>query len=234
MLSKLISLLKRSVVEISSAIGDAPQSVDQQQEASLDASIAQSQSILSQAENAFRTLEATEQSLVQRLDTLEREHLQLESQARSALQDGQENQAAEIARQMSERRHQRLSLQAELTEISAQTARARYQLNRAQSALGELLRERDMLTTSQTLHQTTLALRDHLAESTESLTNARASVERIRAGQQQAQDRWQAETDLQQSQDTELQYQQAGIVWDDDSPEAILAQLKKETDHGKP
>ncbi|EAR07830.1 PspA/IM30 family protein [Reinekea blandensis] len=234
MLSKLISLLKRSVVEISSAVGDVPETVDQQQDHRLEASIARSQSILSQAETAFRTMESTEQSLVQRLDKLEREQQHLQTQARSALQAGQETQAAVHAQQISECRHQMQSLQTELSEVSAQTARARYQLNRAQSDLGELLRERDMLTTSQTMHQTTLALRDHLAEGTESLTNARASVERIRARQQRAQDQWQAETDLQQSQDTKLQYQQAGIVWDDDSPDAILAQLKKETNHGKP
>lgn len=234
MLSKLMSLLKRSVVEITTAVGDAPAEADCLDEQQFNQQLSAARERVAQAESIYQTMDATQQSVVQSLADLRAEQQSLEQQARELLSDGSTERVDPIVQTLSGLRHRCHDLEQQKSDIAIQLSRAGYQLHRAQSKLGELERERDMLATSQTLHQTTVALRDNLAAGTESLTNARQSVQRIRNRHQHEQDKFSAEAELQQAQDTELQYQQAGIVWDDDSPEAILSQLKKEAEHGKP
>ncbi len=163
------------------------------------------------------------------LNRLQSEIDEHEGYAAAALNKGDEALALEIAEKIARLEGQRDEQQHILETFAGHVTRLKENIASAERQIKEQERQLSMVKTTDSVQKATASISDTFSQSNSSVLSAKASLDRIKAKQQDREDRLKAAQELQRedsSESLEEKLKAAGIKSADSSASAVLDRIK--------
>lgn len=223
LLQKILSAFRGGVREVGEAIVDANSTRIFEQE------IRDAEHHLRQAKQDLTQVMAKEMQSQRDVERLKRDIQEHEGYASQALAQANESLALDIANKIAQL-EQQLSEQTDaLTSFSQHGARLKELVKKTERQLADYNRQLTMVKTTESVQKASAAITDNFASSNSKLLNAKDSLDRIRARQQDNDDRLKAAEALEaenSDQSLKARMQAAGIGEPANSAQSVLERLK--------
>ncbi|MBT1444555.1 PspA/IM30 family protein [Shewanella sp. JM162201] len=222
-LNKILTAFRGGANEVGQSIVDANSTRIFEQE------IRDAEKHLTKAKRDLTDVMAKEMAAAREVDRLKRTISEHEGYASQALDKGNEALALEVAEKIAQ-------LELELSEqhsanesFSANAAKLKELVKKTERQLADYQRQLSMVKTTESVQKATASITDSFASSNSKLLNAKESLERIKARQQQFDDRMKAAETLEnENSDKSLaaKLAEAGIGEQKSDANAVLERLK--------
>ncbi|WP_133408021.1 PspA/IM30 family protein [Parashewanella tropica] len=222
-LSKILTAFRGGATEIGESIVDANSTRIFEQE------IRDAKKHLTNAKRELTDVMSKEMQANREVDRLKRSIDEHEGYATQALEKGNEALALEVAEKIATLDQELTEQQSALDSFSAHVARLKELVKKTERQLSDYQRQLSMVKTTESVQKATATISDSFATSNSKLMNAKESLERIKAKQQQFDDRLKAAETLEdENSDNSLQAKlaEAGIGEKTSDANAVLERLK--------
>ncbi|VEF24787.1 Phage shock protein A homolog [Shewanella baltica] len=222
-LNKILTAFRGGATEVGQGIVDANSTRIFEQE------IRDAEKHLTNAKRELTDVMAKEMQASREIDRLKRSIAEHEGYATQALDKGNEALAIEIAEKIAELDQELSEQQSANDSSSAHAARLKDLVKKTERQLSDYQRQLSMVKTTESVQKATATITDSFASSNSKLLNAKDSLERIKARQQQFDDRLKAaETLADENSDKSLQSKlaEAGIGEQKSNANAVLDRIK--------
>ncbi|MFQ6370718.1 PspA/IM30 family protein [Shewanella sp. YIC-542] len=222
-LNKILTAFRGGATEIGQGIVDANATRIFEQE------IRDAEKHLTKAKRELTDVMAKEMQAAREVERLKRAIAEHEGYATQALAKGNEALALEVAQKIAELEQQLEEQQTANANFSAHAVRLKDLVKKTERQLADYQRQLSMVKTTESVQKATATITDSFASSNSKLLNAKDSLERIKARQQQFDDRLKAAEELEgENSDKSLKAKlaEAGIGEQKSSANDILERLK--------
>ncbi len=222
-LNKILTAFRGGATEVGQSIVDANSTRIFEQE------IRDAEKHLTKAKRELTDVMAKEMQASREIDRLKRSINEHEGYATQALDKGNEALAIEVAEKIAQLDQELAEQQSANDNFSAHALRLKDLVKKTERQLSDYQRQLSMVKTTESVQKATATITDSFASSNSKLLNAKDSLERIKARQQQFDDRLKAaETLAEESSDKSLQAKlaEAGIGEQKSNANAVLERIK--------
>lgn len=222
-LNKILTAFRGGATEVGQSIVDANSTRIFEQE------IRDAEKHLTNAKRELTDVMAKEMQASREIDRLKRSIAEHEGYATQALDKGNEALAIEVAEKIAQLDQELAEQQTANDSFSAHAARLKDLVKKTERQLSDYQRQLSMVKTTESVQKATATITDSFASSNSKLLNAKDSLERIKARQQQFDDRLKAaETLADENSDKSLQSKlaEAGIGEQKSNANAVLDRIK--------
>ncbi|PIW61996.1 PspA/IM30 family protein [Shewanella sp. CG12_big_fil_rev_8_21_14_0_65_47_15] len=222
-LNKILTAFRGGATEVGQSIVDANSTRIFEQE------IRDAEKHLTNAKRELTDVMAKEMQASREIDRLKRSIAEHEGYATQALDKGNEALAIEVAEKIAQLDQELAEQQSANDSFSAHAARLKDLVKKTERQLSDYQRQLSMVKTTESVQKATATITDSFASSNSKLLNAKDSLERIKARQQQFDDRLKAaETLADENSDKSLQAKlaEAGIGEQKSNANAVLDRIK--------
>ncbi|MBR9727735.1 PspA/IM30 family protein [Shewanella intestini] len=222
-LNKILTAFRGGATEVGQGIVDANSTRIFEQE------IRDAEKHLTKAKRELTDVMAKEMQANREVDRLKRSVAEHEGYATQALEKDNEALAIEVAEKIAQLDQELAEQQAANQSYSAHAERLKTLVKKTERQLSDYQRQLSMVKTTESVQKATATITDSFASSNSKLLNAKDSLERIKARQQQFDDRLQASEALaEEDSDKSLHAKlaEAGIGEQKSSANAVLDRLK--------
>ncbi|MCL1074362.1 PspA/IM30 family protein [Shewanella dokdonensis] len=222
-LNKILTAFRGGATEIGQNIVDANATRIFEQE------IRDAEKHLTKAKRELTDVMAKEMQAAREIERLKRTIAEHEGYATQALEKNNEALALEVAQKIAELEQQLEEQQTANTSFSDHAARLKDLVKKTERQLADYQRQLSMVKTTESVQKATASITDSFASSNSKLLNAKDSLERIKARQQQFDDRIKAAEELEtENSDKSLKAKlaEAGIGEQKTSANDVLERLK--------
>ncbi|MCG9712891.1 PspA/IM30 family protein [Shewanella insulae] len=222
-LNKILTAFRGGATEVGQSIVDANSTRIFEQE------IRDAEKHLTKAKRELTDVMAKEMQASREVDRLKRAIAEHEGYATQALEKENEALALEVAEKIAQLDQELAEHQSANDNFSAHATRLKDLVRKTERQLADYQRQLSMVKTTESVQKATATITDSFASSNSKLLNAKDSLERIKARQQQFDDRLQAaETLADENSDKSLQAKlaEAGIGEQKSNANAVLDRLK--------
>lgn len=222
-LNKILTAFRGGATEVGQSIVDANATRIFEQE------IRDAEKHLTKAKRELTDVMAKEMQAAREIERLKRSIAEHEGYATQALDKGNESLALEVAQKIAELEQQLEEQTTANQSFSAHAARLKELVKKTERQLADYQRQLSMVKTTESVQKATASITDSFASSNSKLLNAKDSLERIKARQQQFDDRLKASEDLEaENSDASLKAKlaEAGIGEQKSSANDVLERLK--------
>lgn len=222
-LNKILTAFRGGATEVGQGIVDANSTRIFEQE------IRDAEKHLTKAKRELTDVMAKEMQASREVDRLKRSVAEHEGFATQALEQGNETLAMEVAEKISQLDQELADQQSANDNFSAHATRLKELVRKTERQLTDYQRQLSMVKTTESVQKATASITDSFAGSSSKLLNAKDSLERIKARQQQFDDRLVASEQLaEDNSDKSLHAKlaEAGIGEQKSNANAVLDRLK--------
>lgn len=222
-LNKILTAFRGGANEVGQTIVDANSTRIFEQE------IRDAEKHLTKAKRELTDVMAKEMQASREIDRLKRSISEHEGYATQALEKENETLALEVAEKIAQLDQELADQQSANDSFSAHATRLKELVRKTERQLTDYQRQLSMVKTTESVQKATATITDSFASSNSKLLNAKDSLERIKARQQQFDDRLKAsETLAEENNDKSLHAKlaEAGIGEQKSNANAVLDRLK--------
>ncbi|MGZ9897238.1 PspA/IM30 family protein [Shewanella gaetbuli] len=222
-LNKILTAFRGGATEVGQSIVDANSTRIFEQE------IRDAEKHLTKAKRELTDVMAKEMQASREVDRLKRSIAEHEGYAVQALEKENEALAIEVAEKISQLDQELAEQQSANDSFSAHASRLKELVKKTERQLSDYQRQLSMVKTTESVQKATATITDSFASSNSKLLNAKDSLERIKARQQQFDDRLKAsETLAEENSDKSLHAKlaEAGIGEQKSNANAVLDRIK--------
>ncbi|MCH1918318.1 PspA/IM30 family protein [Shewanella sp. A3A] len=222
-LNKILTAFRGGATEVGQSIVDANATRIFEQE------IRDAEKHLTKAKRELTDVMAKEMQAAREIERLKRSIAEHEGYATQALEKGNESLALEVATKIAELEQQLEEQTTANQSFSDHAARLKELVKKTERQLADYQRQLSMVKTTESVQKATASITDSFASSNSKLLNAKDSLERIKARQQQFDDRLKASEELEnENSDKSLKAKlaEAGIGEQKSSANDVLERLK--------
>lgn len=222
-LSKLFTAIKGGAREVGESIVDANGVRIFEQE------IADAQKALQSAKKNLTEVMAKEMQTKRKVSAIDDSIAEHETFAGQALEKGDEALALEIAEKIAQFENDKAELQEVLATYSSSVVQLKSQVKEAEKTIKENQRQLSMVKTTESVQKATMAVNSTLSTNSNSMSSAKASLERIKQRQADRADQLSAAKELDNEQnggDLKAKMAAAGIGETKSKGDDVLARLK--------
>ncbi|MCL2918880.1 PspA/IM30 family protein [Shewanella litorisediminis] len=222
-LNKILTAFRGGANEIGQNIVDANSTRIFEQE------IRDAEKHLTKAKRDLTDVMAKEMAAAREVDRLKRTIAEHEGYATQALEKGNEALALEVAEKIAQLEQELAEQQSANEAFSNNAAKLKELVKKTERQLADYQRQLSMVKTTESVQKATASITDSFASSNSKLLNAKESLERIKARQQQFDDRMKAAETLEsENSDKSLaaKLAEAGIGEQKSDANAVLERLK--------
>ncbi len=222
-LNKIMTAFRGGATEAGQAIVDANSTRIFEQE------IRDAEKHLTKAKRELTDVVAKEMQASREVERIKRSITEHEGYATQALEKGNEALALEVAEKIAQLDSELAEQQAANDSFTAHATRLKELVRKTERQLTDYQRQLSMVKTTESVQKATATITDSFASSNSKLLNAKDSLERIKARQQQFDDRLKAAETLEdENSDKSLQAKlaEAGIGEQKSDANAVLDRLK--------
>ena len=222
-LSKIFTAIKGGARGVGEAIVDANGVRIFEQE------IADAQNALQSAKKNLTEVMAKEMQTKRKVAAIDDSLAEHEGFAGQALEKGDEALALEIAEKIAQFENEKVELEEVLATYSSSVAQLKAQVKEAEKTIKENQRQLSMVKTTESVQKATMAVNDTLATNSNSMSSAKASLERIKQRQADRADQLAAAKQLDNEEnggDLKAKMAAAGIGDTKSKGDDVLARLK--------
>ncbi|GGI70878.1 PspA/IM30 family protein [Shewanella gelidii] len=222
-LNKIMTAFRGGATEVGQTIVDANSTRIFEQE------IRDAEKHLTKAKRELTDVMAKEMQASREVDRIKRAVAEHEGYATQALEKGNEALALEVAEKIAQLDSELAEQQTANDSFSAHATRLKELVRKTERQLTDYQRQLSMVKTTESVQKATATITDSFASSNSKLLNAKDSLERIKARQQQVDDRMKASEALaDENSDSSLQAKlaEAGIGEQKADASAVLERLK--------
>ncbi|MDD8059724.1 MULTISPECIES: PspA/IM30 family protein [Shewanella] len=222
-LNKILTAFRGGATEVGQTIVDANSTRIFEQE------IRDAEKHLTKAKRELTDVMAKEMQASREIDRLKRSIAEHEGYATQALDKGNETLAIEVAEKIAQLDQELAEQQTANDSFSAHAVRLKDLVKKTERQLSDYQRQLTMVKTTESVQKATATITDSFASSNSKLLNAKDSLERIKARQQQFDDRLKAaETLADENSDKSLHAKlaEAGIGEQKSNANAVLDRIK--------
>lgn len=222
-LNKILTAFRGGATEVGQSIVDANSTRIFEQE------IRDAEKHLTNAKRELTDVMAKEMQASREVDRLKRSIAEHEGYVAQALDKGNEALAIEVAEKIAQLEQELSEQQTANDSFSAHALRLKDLVKKTERQLSDYQRQLSMVKTTESVQKATATITDSFASSNSKLLNAKDSLERIKARQQQFDDRLKAaETLAEEGSDKSLQAKlaEAGIGEQKSNANAVLERIK--------
>ncbi len=184
---------------------------------------------LTKAKRDLTGVMAQQMAANREVDRLKREVVEHEGYAVRALDKNDESLALAVAEKISNLENELATQQQALDSFSGNADRLKELVKKSERQVAEYKRQLSMVKTTESVQKATSAITNNFSSSNSKLLNAKDSLERIKAKQQQFDDKMKAAEVLESENSDnslEAQLKAAGIGSSDNSANSVLERLK--------
>lgn len=222
-LNKILTAFRGGANEVGQSIVDANATRIFEQE------IRDAEKHLTKAKRDLTEVMAKEMAAAREVDRLKRSVAEHEGYATQALEKGNEALALEVAEKIAQLELELTEQQSANAAFSNNAAKLKDLVKKTERQLADYQRQLSMVKTTESVQKATASITDSFASSNSKLLNAKESLERIKARQQQFDDRMKAAETLEaEDSDKSLaaKLAEAGIGEQKSDANAVLERLK--------
>ncbi len=222
-LNKILTAFRGGATEVGQSIVDANSTRIFEQE------IRDAEKHLTKAKRELTDVMAKEMQASREIDRIKRSITEHEGYATQALEKNNEALALEVAEKIAQLDQELAEQQTANDSFSAHATRLKDLVRKTERQLADYQRQLAMVKTTESVQKATATITDSFASSNSKLLNAKDSLERIKARQQQFDDRLKASEELAaENSDQSLQAKlaEAGIGEQKSDANAVLERLK--------
>ncbi|MGI2854897.1 PspA/IM30 family protein [Shewanella algae] len=222
-LNKILTAFRGGANEVGQSIVDANSTRIFEQE------IRDAEKHLSKAKRELTDVMAKEMQASREIDRIKRAIAEHEGYATQALEKGNETLALEVAEKIAQLEMELAEQQTANDSFSAHAARLKDLVKKTERQLADYQRQLSMVKTTESVQKATASITDSFASSNSKLLNAKDSLERIKARQQQFDDRLKAAENLEAEngdQSLKAKLAEAGIGEQKSNASDVLERLK--------
>ncbi|ABM00871.1 PspA/IM30 family protein [Shewanella amazonensis] len=222
-LNKILTAFRGGANEVGQSIVDANATRIFEQE------IRDAEKHLTKAKRDLTDVMAKEMAAAREVDRLKRTIGEHEGYATQALEKGNEALALEVAEKIAQLEQELAEQQSANEAFSNNAAKLKELVKKTERQLADYQRQLSMVKTTESVQKATASITDSFASSNSKLLNAKESLERIKARQQQFDDRMKAAETLEsENSDKSLaaKLAEAGIGEQKSDANAVLERLK--------
>ncbi|WP_338589698.1 PspA/IM30 family protein [Shewanella khirikhana] len=222
-LNKILTAFRGGANEVGQSIVDANATRIFEQE------IRDAEKHLTKAKRDLSEVMAKEMAAAREVDRLKRAISEHEGYATQALEKGNEALALEVAEKIAQLEMELAEQQSSNEAFSNNAAKLKDLVKKTERQLADYQRQLSMVKTTESVQKATASITDSFASSNSKLLNAKESLERIKARQQQFDDRMKAAETLEaEDSDKSLaaKLAEAGIGEQKSDANAVLERLK--------
>ncbi|WP_445776089.1 PspA/IM30 family protein [Shewanella sp.] len=222
-LNKILTAFRGGATEVGQTIVDANSTRIFEQE------IRDAEKHLTKAKRELTDVMAKEMQASREIDRLKRSIAEHEGYATQALDKGNEALAIEVAEKIAQLDEELAEQQTANDNFSSHAVRLKDLVKKTERQLSDYQRQLTMVKTTESVQKATATITDSFASSNSKLLNAKDSLERIKARQQQFDDRLKAaETLAEENSDKSLHAKlaEAGIGEQKSNANAVLDRIK--------
>ncbi|AZQ11628.1 MULTISPECIES: PspA/IM30 family protein [Shewanella] len=222
-LNKILTAFRGGANEVGQSIVDANATRIFEQE------IRDAEKHLTKAKRDLTEVMAKEMAAAREVDRLKRAISEHEGYATQALEKGNEALALEVAEKIAQLEMELAEQQSSNEAFSNNAAKLKDLVKKTERQLADYQRQLSMVKTTESVQKATASITDSFASSNSKLLNAKESLERIKARQQQFDDRMKAAETLEaEDSDKSLaaKLAEAGIGEQKSDANAVLERLK--------
>lgn len=222
-LNKILTAFRGGANEVGQSIVDANATRIFEQE------IRDAEKHLTKAKRDLTEVMAKEMAAAREVDRLKRAISEHEGYATQALEKGNEALALEVAEKIAQLEMELAEQQSSNETFSNNAAKLKDLVKKTERQLADYQRQLSMVKTTESVQKATASITDSFASSNSKLLNAKESLERIKARQQQFDDRMKAAETLEaEDSDKSLaaKLAEAGIGEQKSDANAVLERLK--------
>ncbi|MCL1114557.1 MULTISPECIES: PspA/IM30 family protein [Shewanella] len=222
-LNKILTAFRGGATEVGQTIVDANSTRIFEQE------IRDAEKHLTKAKRELTDVMAKEMQASREIDRLKRSIAEHEGYATQALDKGNEALAIEVAEKIAQLDEELAEQQTANDSFSSHAVRLKDLVKKTERQLSDYQRQLTMVKTTESVQKATATITDSFASSNSKLLNAKDSLERIKARQQQFDDRLKAaETLAEENSDKSLHAKlaEAGIGEQKSNANAVLDRIK--------
>ncbi|QTE95747.1 PspA/IM30 family protein [Shewanella algae] len=222
-LNKILTAFRGGANEVGQSIVDANSTRIFEQE------IRDAEKHLTKAKRELTDVMAKEMQASREIDRIKRAVAEHEGYATQALEKGNETLALEVAEKIAQLEMELAEQQTANDSFSAHAARLKDLVKKTERQLADYQRQLSMAKTTESVQKATASITDSFASSNSKLLNAKDSLERIKARQQQFDDRLKAAENLEaenSDQSLKAKLAEAGIGEQKSNASDVLERLK--------
>ncbi|MCE9789560.1 PspA/IM30 family protein [Shewanella chilikensis] len=222
-LNKILTAFRGGANEVGQSIVDANSTRIFEQE------IRDAEKHLTKAKRELTDVMAKEMQASREIDRIKRAVAEHEGYATQALEKGNETLALEVAEKIAQLEMELAEQQTANDSFSAHAARLKDLVKKTERQLADYQRQLSMVKTTESVQKATASITDSFASSNSKLLNAKDSLERIKARQQQFDDRLKAAENLEAEngdQSLKSKLAEAGIGEQKSNANDVLERLK--------
>ncbi|QSX30766.1 PspA/IM30 family protein [Shewanella cyperi] len=222
-LNKILTAFRGGATEIGQSIVDANSTRIFEQE------IRDAERHLTKAKRDLTDVMAKEMQASREIDRLKRAVAEHEGYAAQALDKGNETLALEVAEKIAQLEQELADQQSANESYSAHAVKLKDLVKKTERQLADYQRQLSMVKTTESVQKATASITDSFASSNSKLLNAKDSLERIKARQQQFDDRLKAAETLEaENSDKSLaaKLAEAGIGESKNDANSVLERIK--------
>lgn len=220
---KIMTAIRGGATEVGESIVDANATRIFEQE------IRDAENHLTKAKRDLTGIMAQQMAASREVERLQREITEHEGYAVQALEKGDETLALAVAEKISALESELSTQQQSLESFESNANRLKDLVKKSERQVSEYKRQLSMVKTTESVQKATSAITDNFSSSNGKLLNAKDSLERIKAKQQQFDDKLKA-AEVLESEDSdhslEAKLKAAGIGGADKSANSVLDRLK--------
>ena len=220
---KIMTAIRGGATEVGEAIVDANGTRIFEQE------IRDAEHHLTKAKRDLTNVMAQQMAANREVERLNREVAEHEGYAAQALEKGDESLALAVAEKIASLETELASQQQALTSFEGNANRLKELVRKSERQIQEHKRQLSMVKTTESVQKATSAITDNFSSSNSKLLNAKDSLERIKAKQQQFDDKMKAAEALEAETgdgSLEAQLKAAGIGAADNNASSVLDRIK--------
>ncbi|REL32040.1 PspA/IM30 family protein [Thalassotalea euphylliae] len=220
---KIMTAIRGGATEVGEAIVDANGTRIFEQE------IRDAEHHLTKAKRDLTNVMAQQMAASREVERLNREVAEHEGYAAQALEKGDESLALAVAEKIASLETELSSQQQALTSFETNANRLKELVRKSERQIQEHKRQLSMVKTTESVQKATSAITDNFSSSNSKLLNAKDSLERIKAKQQQFDDKMKAAEALEAETgdgSLEAQLKAAGIGAADNNASSVLDRIK--------
>ncbi|TVK99657.1 phage shock protein A [Shewanella algae] len=222
-LNKILTAFRGGANEVGQSIVDANSTRIFEQE------IRDAEKHLTKAKRELTDVMAKEMQASREIDRIKRAVAEHEGYATQALEKDNETLALEVAEKIAQLEMELAEQQTANDSFSAHAARLKDLVKKTERQLADYQRQLSMVKTTESVQKATASITDSFASSNSKLLNAKDSLERIKARQQQFDDRLKAAENLEaenSDQSLKAKLAEAGIGEQKSNASDVLERLK--------
>lgn len=220
---KIFTAIRGGATEVGESIVDANSTRIFEQE------IRDAENHLTKAKRDLTEVMAKQMQTSREVSRLQKDVTTHEQYAAQALNKGDESLALEVAEKIATLETELATQQQALDSFNASVTRLKDLIKKSERQVADYRRQLSVVKTTDSVHKATAAITDNFVSGNSKLLNAKESLERIKAKQQNYDDRLQASEQLQAEQgdaSLEAKLKAAGIGDQESSANSVLDRIK--------